>query len=253
MDDMDTGDLLNRYRTLFLIVCVATITVTAVQGRVFLRWKGRSDVIGNLQRLGGSVAYETNVRINGGDGTLTVISFDDALDTVTPHIRSILSIPEGADGSANSSLHLLKGDTTTMRLLLLRLEQAGRTLAIAIEQSNADFAASQTSTHQHQLKALPPYPGSTPLLYAEDSDTKLRVAVSETLAHPDSIRQFYDHELKAKGWTPSLTDAEGVGLALPLYIRRSELCCIGITPTQTTSAQRITLLHKELGNMNRLE
>jgi len=68
------------------------------------------------------------------------------------------------------------------------------------------------------------------------------------MAHADAVRNFYDQELRAKGWIPSLPDSQGPALPLPLYIRRSELCCIAVTPTQTASLQRITLLHKELGN-----
>ena len=253
LDDMDTGDLLKHFRTLCVTALLAVFTVTAVQGRVFLRWQGRSDVIGSLERLGGGVAYETTVRINGGDGKLTVVSFDDALDDIAPRIRRILSIPAPEADDTNGSLHLLQGESTTIRLLLLRIEDAGRTLAIAIEQSNAEYAASETDLHSHELKALPPYPGSKPLFFAEDADTKLRVAVSETLAHADSVRHFYDRELKSKGWIPSLPDSSNARRPMPLYIRKSELCCIAVTATQKSSLQRITLLHKELGNRDRLE
>jgi hypothetical protein len=253
MDDMDTGDLLKHVRTLSLTALFVVLAVTAVQGRVFLRWDGRSDVIGSLTRLGGSLAYETQVRINGGDGKLTVVSFDDALDDIAPRIRRILSIPTPEADDTNGSLHLLRGESTTIRLLMLRIEDAGRTLAIAIEQSNAEYAASETELHSHELKALPPYPGSKPLFFAEDADTKLRVAVSETLAHADSVQLFYDRELRSKGWIPSLPDSSDAQRPMPLYIRKSELCCIAVTPTQTSALQRITLLHKELGNRDRLE
>jgi len=244
---MDSRDLLKKAQTRYLVALFALLAVTAVQGRVFLRWEGRSDVVGNLKRLGGNVSYETQVRINGGDGRLTVVSFDDALDNVAPRIRRTLAIPDNAPGNTGS-LHVLREDAVTVRLLLLRIEETGYTLAIAIEQSNADFEASQAAPRHHQLKALPPYPGSRPLFFAEDADTSLRVAVSETMAHADAVHNFYDQELRAKGWIPSLPDSQGSTLPLPLYVRRSELCCIAVTPAQTASLQRITLLHKELGN-----
>jgi len=244
---------LKRFRSFFYVALIATLAATVGHGRVFIRWQGRSDVVGNLRRLGGRLAYETTIRINGGDGQLSVLSFDDALDTATDQIHRILSLPKRAGGSGGSSLHLIQGDTTTTRLLLLRMEEAGNTLAIIIEQSNADFAASETPTSEHQLKAIPPYPGSSPVFFAEDADTKLRVAVSETLAHGDSVRQFYDRELKARGWMPALKGAENGNLGLPLYIRRSQLCCLSISPARNSTAQRVTVLHKELGNMNALE
>ena len=245
---MDAGDLLKTARALYLVAFLAFVAVTAVQARVFLRWEGRSDVVGNLKRLGGRVSYETQIRINGGDGRLTVVSFDDALDTAAPRIRQTLSLPNSANGNANGALHILREKAVTIRLLLLRMEEAGRTLAIAIEQSNADFEASQAAPSRHQMKALPPYPGSQPIFFAEDSDTRLRVAVSETIAQAETVHSFYDQELRAKGWIPSMPNAPGIDLPLPLYVRRSELCCVAVTPTQSASLQRITLLHKELGN-----
>lgn len=231
-----------------LLLAIAT---TVVQGRVFLRWEGRADVIGNLKRLGGTVAYETEIQINGGDGTLTVIGFDDAMDTALPNVRSILKLPTNATPSSSSTLHFLRGDTSTLRLLLMRFENTGRAIAIAIEQTNAAFEASEKAPHKHLLKAMSAYPGSRPTFYAEDVNTKLRVAISSTTADGDSVRQYYDRELTSKGWTPSFKSQAGLIPEMPLYHRKSELCCVLLTPSQSDQTQRITLLHKELGNTSK--
>ena len=78
---------MKRFRSFFYVALIATLAATVGHGRVFLRWQGRSDVVGNLRRLGGRLAYETTIRINGGDGQLSVLSFDDALDTATDQIH----------------------------------------------------------------------------------------------------------------------------------------------------------------------
>ena len=140
---MDTGDLLKRLRLVLLSMLVVATATTVVQGRVFLRWEGRADVIGNLKRLGGTVAYETEIQINGGDGKLTVLGFDDALDTVLPNIHRILKLPTRTIQSSGSTLHILRGDTTTLRLLLLRFPDTKRSIALAIEQTHAAFEASE--------------------------------------------------------------------------------------------------------------
>jgi hypothetical protein len=248
VDDLDTGDLLNRLRSTLLLILLAVTAGNLVHARVFSRWKGRSDVVGNLTRLGGTVAYEANIELNGGAGRLTVVGFDDALDTVASQIRRIMNLPERAMTSGNSSVHIMEGAATTHRLVLLRFALAGKALAIDIEQTNADFLASRTPPSKHRFKALPPFPGSTPKFFAENADTELQIAVNTTFAPAEAVRQFYDQELRAKGWTASLSDAQGNTTSLPLYHRRAELCCVFVAPSESTGIQQITLLHKALGN-----
>jgi len=247
---MDTGDLLKRLRTIVLAALLTLAVGSVVQGRVFVRWKGRNDVVGNLKRLGGTVAYESEIRLNGGAGTLTVVGFDDALDAVIPSIHQAFALPGDAPPS-DSTLHILAGETTTLRLILLRFADPGRTIAIAIEQSNVDFNASRDAPHRHLLKALPPYPGSTPTFYAEDVNTRLSVAVSTASAPAERVRAFFDRELRMQGWIPSLSDSQHPIPEMPLYHRGSELCCMLVTPAETDSTQRITLLHKTLGNISK--
>ena len=245
---MDSGDLLNRIRTLLVMALIVVSVASVVHGRVFSRWKGRSDVVGNLTRLGGTVAYESEIRLNGGEGRLTVLGFDDALDTINSQIRRILALPAANPGEGSSSLHILKGDTTTHRLVLLRFEQTGRALAIAIEQTHAEFLKSTKPPQTHLIKAIPPYPGSTPTFFAKDMNTKLCIAASTTTAATPAVLKFYERELNAKGWTASLTDSRGCATAMPIYHRRSEICLLLVTAGSTPSTQQITLLHKELGN-----
>ncbi|MBT3193420.1 MAG: hypothetical protein HN341_12790 [Verrucomicrobia bacterium] len=248
VDDLDTGDLLNRSRITLLVALIVIAVGYSSYGRVFSRWTGRSNIVANLTRLGGTVAYESEIELNGGSGRLTVLGFDDALDTVGSQIRRILDLPGEAPLGSGSSLHIIKGDSTTHRLVLLRFDEGGRTLAIDIEQANADFLASQNPPGKHRIKAVPSFPGSTPMFFAEDVNTKLRIAVNTSAAPTDSIRKFYDQELRARGWTASLSDDQGTATEMPLYHRRSELLCLLVVPSQAGQTQQITLLHKELGN-----
>jgi hypothetical protein len=245
---VDSGDLLNRIRTLLVMALLVVTVASVVHGRVFSRWKGRSDVVGNLTRLGGRVAYESEIRINGGEGRLTVLGFDDALDTIHSQIRRILALPAGNPQEGSSSLHILKGDTTTHRLVLLRFEKTGRALAIAIEQTHAEFLKSTKPPRTHLIKAIPPYPGSTPTFFAKDMNTKFCIASSTTTATTPAVLQFYERALSAKGWTASLTDSQGCVTEMPIYHRRSEICLLLVTSGSTPNTQHITLLHKELGN-----
>lgn len=236
-------------RSAFIALFALTATLHA---RVFTRWGDNSDAIGNLTRLGGKIAYTTNIKINNGLGKLTVIGFNDALNTTAPQIRHILNIPDSPlinhqpstiNFPATTSLHILHG-TTTLRLILLQLPQTASLLAIAIEQPNAEFQKSQNTPASHQLKTIPPYPGSTPTFYAESSKTKLRIALSSSTDNIESIYAFYHSTLQAQGWQPYLSDTIGSIPQMTIYQRNSELCYILATPSE--SCQSITLLYKQL-------
>lgn len=247
VDDMDTGDLLNhlRYlRTALALLCIASVTGHA---RVFLQLDTRGDVVNSLKRLGGAVAYASRIRLNDSQARLTVLGFDNALGHAGTRICQILALPRHSSGSRQSSLYLLRGDHNTLRLLLLNLDASRQLLAIAIEQSNDAFKASQTPPAQHPLDVAPPYPGSRPTFYAENRDTQLRFAVSAVDAPASAIRHFYDQKLQADGWSPSLAGGPGHMPKMPLYHRGRELCCILVTPAVTDHTQQITILHKTLG------
>jgi len=230
------------------LITLTIITATALQARVFTRWKGNSDIVGNLTRLGGSVAYNADITINGGDGHLSVIGFNDPLNNTASDICRILNIPTDSSSTpdrldANTFLYILKGQTKTLRLILLKLPQKDRLLAITIEQTNDEFEKSSHPPSQHQLKEIPAYPGSSPEFYAKNSETKLAIAVSSTTAPAEAINSFYHVTLKSDGWKPYLSDAHGSIPKMTIYQRNTEICCI-----LATSSQKLIILRKQLNN-----
>ncbi len=241
-------------RSAFIVLLAVLATIaTTTHARVYTRWGGTSDAIGNLTRLGGKVAYTSDIKINNGEGKLTVIGFDDPLNNTAPKIRHILNIPthhpplstvHSPLSSPTTSIHILRGKTTTLRLVLLQLPQASRLLAIAIEQPNTEYNKSQKSPTKHQLTQIPAYPGSTPTFYAESSQTKLRIAMSSSSENIEAIHSFYHSRLQADGWQPYLSDSLGSIPQMTIYQRGSELCYILATPSK--SCQTISLLYKQL-------
>ena len=234
-------------RLAIITLLTILITATAVHARVFTRRKGSSDIVGNLTRLGGSVAYNADVTINGGSGHLSVIGFNDPLNNTASDICRILNIPTNSSSTpdrldANTFLYILKGQTKTLRLILLKLPKKQSLLAIAIEQTNAEFEKSSTPS-QHQLKQIPAYPGSSPEFYAKNSETKLAIAVSSTSAPAEAINSFYHVTLKSDGWKPYLSDTHGSIPKMTIYQRNAEICCI-----LAASSQKLIILHKQLNN-----
>jgi hypothetical protein len=249
---MDEGDLLSWGRTIGFSVITLLLLASAGYGRVFLRSPGRSDVTANLERLGGAVAYSSTIRINGGDGRLTILSFDDSVADSLASVRRVLDLPADR-GSEHSSLHIIRGDNATVRLLLLRLKAHARILAICIEQPNAEFEASEEVPREHTLRDIAPFPGSQPSFYAEDVNTGVQLGVSETPAPASAVLAFYGQELRTKGWEATLSDNRGAVGGVPFYVRHGEVCCLHVSDAETRDRRRITVLHKKLGNSSPLK
>jgi hypothetical protein len=233
-------------RLTIITLLAILLTATIVHARVFTLRKGRNDTVGTLARLGGRVAYNADITINGGSGHLSVIGFKDPLNNTIPNICRTLNIPTDSSNipdqiDPNTFLYILKSQTKTLRLILINLPEKQSLLAIAIEQTNTEYEKSSHPPNQHQLKAIPAYPDSSPEFYAENNETKLAIAVSSTSAPAEAISSFYHITLKSDGWKPYLSDANGSISKMTIYQRNSEICCI-----LATSSQKLILLHKQL-------
>jgi hypothetical protein len=224
------------------------IIVTTVQARVFTRWKGNADVTGTLTSLGGKSAYTADIKINGGKGKLSVIGFNNTLDSTISDICRSLDIPTDKKAvqsrTPTTSIYILKGPDTTLRLILIKIPEKQNLLAITIKQSNSDYEKSTAAPTAHQISAIPFYPDSTPKFYAENKETKLAIELSSTSAPAEAVNSFYHQILKSEGWTPFLSDAAGSIPAMTIYQRNAEISCILATPTPTET--KILLLHKQL-------
>ena len=235
---------------LYIYALLIIITATTIQARVFTRWKGSSDIRGTLTGLGGKIAYNADIKINGGKAKLTVIGFTDTLGRTISDICRSLNIPPDKKAIRShtpaTSIYIIKRAQSTLRLILLKIPNKQNLLAITITQSNTDYAKSTTAPARHQITAIPVYPDSTPEFYAENKDTKLAIELSSTAAPAEAVNNFYYQTLKSAGWTPFLSDAAGSIPAMTIYQRNAEISCIQATPTETET--KILLLHKQLSN-----
>ncbi len=244
---MDKRHLLDRH--LSLLVASALLMLTALHGhaRVFQRWDSRDNVAENLQKLGGKVAYTSSVKINGGEGKLTVLSIDDANAQTLAKIQTIFDL-SGTPSPGSTAIYTIHSEHNVVRLVIINLPEAERLLAITIEQSKNAFNSSKQRPIKHLMKSIPPYPGSTPTFFAEDSNTEMQLAVSETTAVREAVWEFYRGKLEADGWTQTLSSEFGHAGTMPFYIRHGEIFCLFVSEGDKPGQQRIAMLHKKLGN-----
>ncbi len=107
------------------------------------------------------------------------------------------------------------------------------------------------------MNTIPAYPGSEPVFFAEDENTRMSMAIAKTNASTAGVRKFFESSLTASGWTLAFPGnrARQTGLSapspqahsMPVYLRSGEICCVLVAPSKIPGHSRITLLHKRQG------
>ncbi len=216
----------------------------AADARVFQRLGGRLPE--RLRDAGGTVAYESDVTINGGRGRLTVTGFTQPAGEVARILRRVAGANAStlaAGGTLNTTVN--SGGSVT-RLLAFSLPTHGRTLVISIEQSENDYRLSRERPERAALAGLPVFADSTPRLFVRDDKTQMSLAVSDTTADADTVHRDIAAQLARQGWSATMPAAPA-GAALRVYGRGAEICCVHVSPLQSAAGNAITLLHKQRG------
>jgi hypothetical protein len=242
LDDLDEGNLLMN-RALRALLLTTVLTTSVAEARVFWRWKTSGADVPGLEALGGTRAYSSRVTINGAGAQLDVIQFDQPISRVIRQFRDSVG---GTVEFRNGSLARVSQITNqqALQLVLLELENGRRTLVFRMEQTAQEYEQSRQPPAAHPIAELPEYPGSSPLFFVANSDTDLKLLVTEAAALPPDIQRFYRDALTGAGWSPVLPAARNsTPSRLVMYQRGPELCGVFVEPDGHTRG-RITLLHK---------
>ena len=241
-----------RVQKHFVLVCTILICSVAIcSARVFLRWGAASQSTRALQALGGKIAYEAAVTINGGKGQLAVLNFNRPPSALVPEIRRTFGVKQFGFAQGNTAVAVARSENTVVRLIALRLGGPDRMLVFKIEQSAADFSSSNTRPDAHLLTALPGYPGSVPEFFVKDNNTDSSLAVSTARNAPETVRDFFRTRLTGSGWTAALAPTDKAhellrDQSVAIYLKGHRLCCVMVSPGRAGTS-RITLLHKTQG------
>ena len=233
--------------TILLIVLLAFSATS--HARVFQRTGSSGDILTALRSSGGQVAYKSDVTINGGKGQLTVIGFTDAFPEILRILRRATGIDE-LDVESGHHLHaIVKTGKGVVRLLAFRLAENLQTIVVAVEQSRAEFKASERAPDRNMLKSIPSYPNSTPRFYMKDAGRKISVAVSDTKAGVDAVEAHLLANLTKSGWEPALPPTKGKksGTSFTIFMKGLDVCCTDIGPSSDGNGNVITILHKKQG------
>lgn len=227
-----------------LLFLPAFLIPAASDARVFWRW-GRWQVGPFFEyKWLGETAYRAPLRINNGRGEMTVVKARCNLDAALRNARKaagqsgkLLAVLEGSD----MALAVVSAEKRVIRILLFPLPRGDECLAFILDQSENDARASDAPPARHMIEEIPAYPGSVPVSYMLNEDTRSAIEVSSTRADPASVQNYYETSLSGAGWTPVLPPC-GSGA---IYLRGREIClvmarCRPDCPGETT----ITVLQK---------
>jgi len=187
----------------------------------------------------GRVIYRTVMWINGGRAEVAVTACDRGTASVK---AAFAGEPQGARYREGASLGL--GQTTRdgriMRVMTIEPPGASKPLLVSVLQSEGDERQSRSSTPQG-LDEVPALPGAEIEGVLRSDDTHTAVERLTTRRAPSGVLAFYDGAMTRGGWTRLSGEPDA---SLRIYLKGSDVCCVGVRAAESDGETRVTLLHK---------
>ena len=230
-------------RFIHIALLLATIQ-PASEAKVFEIF-GSGKKAGPANRFGWTLAYQSEMNLNGVEGVVHVYGIEKELLDVLEDLRSYYSMT-GRTGEFFEGEPMAWGVGRDKKFAVRYFLQEGpsraTTLVYEIKQSLKEYLKTLDKPLQHQMDVIPPYPGSEPTYFMHDlgSDTALEVSSSST--SPEAVTDFYHHSLSTSGWRTRLGDAG----SMRIFEKGRELAMISASEG-ADGVTRITRVHKKLG------
>lgn len=231
-------------------ILALAVMVPASHGRVFWRSPAHTDGRRALDALGGRIAYEAPVIINGGRGHLSVFAFTEPLADV---VRRLSQTP-GGGAITYSGGTLAVGERANgkriVRMVAFSLDPPGETLVCALDQSVEERERSRQPPGEEGLPGVPGFPGARTVFTAVNEESRMRLTHASTEAPVSAVRDFYHTALAAAGWSafgPGSGTATVNGSGMGVYLKDHEILCVLANRPHPAGPTDITLLHKRHG------
>lgn len=233
--------------TLAFTFVIATSTIS--HARVFWRWNATVESDSTMKSLGGKTAYSAPIKLNGGNGTITVHSFNEDIATVTKTLRRAFNTKGLQVENGSMATATITDNGMVINLIAISMQAYGPTTVFKFSQTTEDAARSKNPP-QNPIKEIPQFPNAKTSFYAKDEKTKTALAVSSAPTTVQSVLSFYLSELPADGWSAPLSSPNNPHPTgqMMLYQKNNQLCCIFAAPNPNTQQTNITVLHKTLSN-----
>ena len=237
---------MNKHKFIYWTAVTIFLVTAACYGKVFWRWDSRTDSSGALEDIGGKIAYSSKINLNGVKGDLAVFYFKRPISDVIAELRRIFNSGKFSfKGGTMQTASIVSGDSL-LRFVFVQGGDENSAVVFKIQQDKNEYAESGKLSNRSVMKSLPSFPGSTPVFFGEDENSKMSMAVSETTADSSGVFDYYNTALTGSGWTPFNTGSRNNRKAdINVFIRGPEIACVFVEASGEKNVSRITLLYKK--------
>ena len=210
-------------RQRFVLACMLSmmLAVVASEAKVYLRWGLAGNIARYVAGIGGQLAYEADMVVNGRPASISVYGLPASSRAWANSVRSVSFHTGGAFTG-------LTGLTVSGTPLLFQYQR------------QTEVAARKSSF------PLPRFPQSRQTFDARDEKANMHINISRSQAAPVQIQEFYRSAMLADGWHIPLASNETSPEGMTVFIREREVACVGVERVAHQTETRITLLHKKL-------
>ena len=221
-----------RHLRAALLLTVALFSLPRIASAAVVYRHGGS-ISDALVARGGRIGYTAPVQVNGLAGTMTLIAFDEAPQTLVDRIKGNVDI------SAAGITTFLQDDKRVT--VLVSPSGNGRTTLFLL---SSELGA-QSPPVTPPVAAMPHYPQSRITLSVTDQRANATLCVSEISGvGPDQVRYQLDNQLLSSGWSAAIPNTS---TSLGMFFRNDETCLVFATNNDPAAPTRITVLHKSPG------
>jgi len=246
----------HKYIFLATLICVA-LTLSTGAKVFWTRPAARGHAVLETT-LDWKTIYTSSVRINDGQGDLTIIGCNEALGTVMTKLRQAYASCETLEPfRQNETLGWARlregGAIVTLLALAPNLAMAPtpglapnapeQTVLFVLTQAQGDFDKSRVPPSAPRLRDPSPYPGSRVQTYLTSAESQMQLELYAAAAAPQAVQQYYESVLLGQAWTR--LDPAGAAASLAMYQKGPALCAVLVLPAGGVEST-ITVLHKRL-------
>lgn len=187
-------------------------------------------------------AYQTEVILNHGKGLVQVLHADTGLLQVVDRLKKLYG--DRFVGSASQEIawgFVIEGEWV-MRYFLQQDPEQGGTVITRVQQKRSEAGAPGADPTTHQLKEIPPLPGSEPTYFFKDADTLMAMEISTCRQTPSSALDTMESVLVQAGWQKGLPGEGG----MLWYMKQDRLALVSAQKSDD-GFTRVLRLHKPIG------
>ena len=239
--------MLSSHKYIFLVPLICIALALSATAKVFwTRSAARGHAVLETTRDWKTV-YTSSVRINDGQGDLTVMNCNEPLGAVMTRLRqAYVSCETLSAFRQNETMGWarMREGGTIITLLALAPDAPEQTLLFVLTQAPGDFDKSRLPPTAPRLRDPPPYPGSHVQTYLTSEESRMQLEIYAAAAIPEAVQQYYASTLLGQAWTR--LDPGGASTSLAIYQKGPALCAVLVLPADGSAESMITVLRKRL-------